>query len=67
MVNGDYDRQKGDAVLGSHLADLVSFGRTFIANPDLPKRLKLNASLNEPDSSTFYGGDEKGYLDYPAL
>ena len=67
MINGDYDRQKGNAALNHHLADLVSFGRTFIANPDLPERLRLNTSLNEPDSSTFYGGNEKGYLDYPTL
>ena len=67
MVNGDYNRERGDAVLQSGNADLVSFGRTFIANPDLPKRLALNASLNEPDSETFYGGDEEGYTDYPSL
>ena len=67
MVNGDYNRQKGDAVLASGAADLVSFGRIFLANPDLPKRLALNAPLNEPDPATFYGGDEKGYTDYPLL
>ena len=67
MVNGDYNRQKGDAVLASGAADLVSFGRIFLANPDLPKRLALNAPLNEPVPATFYGGDEKGYLDYPFL
>lgn len=67
MVNGDYNRQKGDAVLASGTADLVSFGRTFLANPDLPKRFSLNAPLNEPDSSTFYGGNGKGYTDYPSL
>ena len=67
MVNGGYNRQKGDAVLASGTADLVSFGRTFLANPDLPKRFALNALLNEPDSSTFYDGDEKGYTDYSSL
>ena len=67
MVNGDYNREKGNAVLQSGNADLISFGRTFIANPDLPKRLALNASLNEPDPETFYGGGEKGYTDYPSL
>ena len=65
MVNGDYNREKGNAVLDSGNADLVSFGRTFIANPDLPERLANNAPLNEPDPSTFYGGDETGYTDYP--
>ena len=67
MVNGDYNRERGNAVLQSGNADLVSFGRTFLANPDLPKRLALNASLNEPDPKTFYGGGEKGYTDYPSL
>ena len=67
MVNGGYDRQKGDAVLVSGAADLVSFGRTFLANPDLPNRFALNASLNDPHPSTFYDGDDLGYSDYPAL
>ena len=48
-------------------ADLVAFARLFLANPDLPQRLALNAPLNEADASTFYGGDERGYTDYPAL
>lgn len=47
-----YDRAKGDAVLASSSADLVSFGRTFLANPNLPKRFELNTPLNEPDPST---------------
>lgn len=67
MVNGDYNRERGNAAIASGNADLVSFGRTFIANPDLPKRLALDAELNEADPSTFYGGDEAGYLDYPPL
>ena len=53
LVNGDYDRKRGDAVLKSGNADLISFGRTFIANPDLPKRLKLDAPMNEPRSRNF--------------
>ena len=48
-------------------ADLVSFGRLFLANPDLPERFKKGAPLNEPDEKTFYGGDEQGYTDYPFL
>ncbi|XGV96166.1 MAG: alkene reductase [Leptolyngbya sp. BL-A-14] len=67
MVNWDYDRDKANAAIASGAADLVSFGKLFIANPDLPERFQANASLNEPDPSTFYGGDEKGYVDYPAL
>lgn len=67
MVNGGYTQQRGDRILESGHANLVSFGRLFLANPDLPKRFELNASLNQPDSATFYGGDERGYTDYPFL
>jgi N-ethylmaleimide reductase len=67
MVNGGYSQEKAEAAIASGNADLVSFGTLFIANPDLPERFKLNAPLNPPDPSTFYGGDEKGYTDYPAL
>ena len=45
----------------------VAFGVPFIANPDLPLRYRKHAALNTPDPSTFYGGDGKGYIDYPAL
>jgi N-ethylmaleimide reductase len=51
----------------SGVADLVSFGKAFLANPDLPQRLKIGAALNVPDSGTFYGGGEQGYVDYSAL
>jgi N-ethylmaleimide reductase len=68
ITNGGYDRAKGDAALMQGDADLVSFGKLFIANPDLPSRLEHNAPLNEPDPKTFYGqgkeGAEKGYTDY---
>jgi len=67
MVNGGYDREQAEAAIASGNADLVSFGTLFIANPDLPERFRLNAPLNQPDPSTFYGGDEKGYIDYPTL
>lgn len=67
MVNWDYDKDKGNAAIAAGDADLVSYGKLFIANPDLPKRFRLNAPLNEPDPTTFYGGDERGYTDYPAL
>jgi N-ethylmaleimide reductase len=53
--------------VSSGRADLVAFGRFFIANPDLVERFRLNAPLNEPDRATFYGGDTKGYTDYPGL
>jgi N-ethylmaleimide reductase len=67
MVNGGYDLERGNAVLSSKKADLVSFGIPFIANPDLPQRFALKAPLNPADSATFYGGGEKGYIDYPSL
>ena len=48
-------------------ADLVAFGVSFLANPDLPKRAQARVSLNSADPKTFYTGEEKGYVDYPAL
>lgn len=48
-------------------ADLVSFAKAFLANPDLVERLRRGAALNEPDPATFYGGDHRGYTDYPTL
>lgn len=67
ITNGGYDRSKGDSILANGNADLVSLGKLFIANPDLPKRFELNAQLNTPDPKTFYSYDEKGYIDYPFL
>lgn len=65
MVNNGYTRDMADAAVASGYADLVSFGKPFIANPDLVRRIKENAPWNEADQKTFYGGDEKGYTDYP--
>ncbi|MDF1502692.1 alkene reductase [Roseisolibacter sp. H3M3-2] len=65
IVNGGYDRASADAVLGAGRADLVSFGAPFVANPDLVDRLRDGAPLAAPDPSTFYGGDARGYVDYP--
>lgn len=48
-------------------ADLISFGALFLANPDLPRRLRAGGPFNTPDRVTFYGGDEHGYTDYPSL
>ncbi|MFQ6392531.1 hypothetical protein ACLMAJ_03680 [Nocardia sp. KC 131] len=48
-------------------ADMISYGALFLANPDLPARLAAGGPFNTPDSATFYGGDEHGYTDYPAL
>ena len=67
ITAGGYDRDSGNAVLAAGDADLVAYGRLFIANPDLPQRFALNAPLNTPDRSTFYGGNERGYTDYPAF
>ncbi len=65
--NAGYDRNRALVALEAGDADLIAFGALFIANPDLPLRLALNAPLNVPDVSSFYGGDEKGYTDYPFL
>ena len=67
IANGGYDRELALKVLSAGDADLIAFGRPFISNPDLPERLFQNAPLTEPDTSTFYGGDAKGYTDYPTL
>ncbi len=67
MVNNGYDRAMADEALKAGRADLVAFGRPFIANPDLVQRLRRGAPLNEVDRATLYGGGDKGYIDYPAL
>jgi N-ethylmaleimide reductase len=67
IVNGGYDAHSGHAAIARGEADLVAFGVPFLANPDLPARYWKNASLNSPDQTTFYAGEEKGYIDYPAL
>jgi N-ethylmaleimide reductase len=65
ILNGGYDAASGNEVIGSGLADLVSFGVLFLANPDLPDRFLKNVPLNSADPATFYTGEEKGYTDYP--
>jgi N-ethylmaleimide reductase len=64
---GNYTRDSAIAAVESGTPDAVAFGRAFIANPDLPARLERGAPLNPYDRPTFYGGDAKGYTDYPAL
>jgi N-ethylmaleimide reductase len=66
MVNNGYDRALAEQAL-AHGADLVAFGRLFIANPDLVQRLRTNASFNPLVKETLYGGGAQGYTDYPAL
>jgi len=65
IAAGGFDRRGAEEIVAKGDADLVSFGRHFIANPDLPKRLKLGLPLNPYDRSSFYGGTAKGYTDYP--
>jgi N-ethylmaleimide reductase len=67
IANGGYDREGAVAAMGSGHADLVSFGVLYLANPDLAERFRAGAPLNPPDRSTFYGGGERGYTDYPFL
>jgi N-ethylmaleimide reductase len=67
MVNNGYTREMALTAVSAGAADLVAFGRAFIANPDLTHRLRHGLPLAEPDRKTFYGGGAAGYTDYPAL
>ncbi len=67
ILSGGYDAQRAESDLASGKCDLVAFGRSFIANPDLVKRWKSGAPLNAPDMGTFYSPGPKGYIDYPVL
>ena len=67
ITNGGYDKPKAEAAIDDGLADLVSFGVPFLANPDLPDRFLKSAPLNKPDHATFYGGGAHGYTDCPRL
>ncbi len=66
IAAGGFDAAGAEAILSKGDADLVAFGRHFLANPDLPERLRRNLPLNPYDRTTFYYGAEKGYADYPA-
>lgn len=65
--NGAYTADEARERIAAGGCELVTFGRPFISNPDLPERIRRGAPLNEWDSATFYGGDERGYTDYPSL
>jgi N-ethylmaleimide reductase len=67
ILAGGFDRDSAQAWLKQGRADLIAFGRKFLANPDLPERLRLRGRLNADDPSTYYGGGAKGYTDYPSL
>jgi len=67
ILAGGFDRSSAEAALQQGRADLIAFGRPFLANPDLVARLQGNAPLNAPDMASFYTPGPKGYTDYPAL
>jgi len=67
IANQQLTREKAEELIASGTADAVSWGQLFIANPDLPERLRLKAPLNAPDTDTFYHPGPVGYTDYPVL
>jgi N-ethylmaleimide reductase len=67
IASGGFTKATAEAAIQAGHADAIAFGRAFIANPDLPYRLAVGAPLNAYDRATFYGGAEKGYIDYPSL
>ena len=67
ISTGGYEPATAEHALQKGFADLIGFGRLFIANPDLPERIRSKAPLNDPDPKTFYTPGERGYTDYPAF
>ena len=67
IANHGYTQETAEAAIAEGRADAIAFGKLFLANPDLPRRLRTRAPLNAWDMATFYGGSAKGYTDYPAL
>ncbi|RZI40883.1 alkene reductase [Herbaspirillum sp. HC18] len=67
ILAGGFDRDTAEKWLEQDKADVIAFGRKFLANPDLPERFRQDAGLNPDDPSTYYGGGAKGYTDYPTL
>ena len=67
ILNGGYDGASAEAAVAGGAADLVAFGAPYISNPDLVERVAAGAPLAPADRATFYGGDERGYTDYPTL
>ncbi|HUL92343.1 MAG TPA: alkene reductase [Burkholderiales bacterium] len=67
ILAGGFDRAGAEKALAGNGADLIAFGKPFLANPDLVERLRSGAPLNAPDFSTFYTPGAKGYTDYPTL
>ena len=66
-VNSDYDGPSAHARMAEGIVDAISFGRPFIANPDLVERVRAGAPLNPGDEATYYSGGAAGYIDYPTL
>ncbi len=66
IANEGFAGQSAQAALDAGWADAVAFGKAFLANPDLPARLRADAPLNAPNPDTFYAGGAEGYVDYPA-
>jgi hypothetical protein len=67
IANEGFTLEAAEAALAAGEADAVAFGKPFLANPDLPERLRRGAPLNEPKPETFYALGPEGYIDYPAL
>ena len=67
ILSGGFDHASAEQALLDKRGDLVAFGRTFLANPDLVARMRKDAPLNAPNMATFYVPGAKGYTDYPAL
>ncbi len=67
VLNSDYDGATGQRELDDHRADAIAFGRTFLANPDLPARIAAGAPLNKDDPKTWYTQGSEGYVDYPTM
>ena len=65
IAAGGFEADTAEEIIEKGDADLVAFGRHFISNPDLPRRIRLNLPLSPHDRATFYGGDARGYTDYP--
>ncbi|MGE1526885.1 oxidoreductase [Pseudomonas ceruminis] len=65
ILAGGYDPQTAEVALANGRADMIAFGRPFLANPDLPRRIREQLPLNTPQPDSFFGGDERGYTDYP--
>lgn len=67
IANGGFTVTEAEGWINEDRADAISFGRMFLANPDLPARIAANGPYNNPEKETFYGGGDKGYTDYPTL